>query len=248
MNGHDATTLAGAQQAREELRERCIALVRRWQPLAQNGWDHSSARKLGEEVDQIAETSERFNLDDVNVSALELAAYLCSFVDDHLEPNARDLDKLADMVNRLGAVLTDLSDTATAAVHSLPSARSANPPSIMRSDAKEIATSEIDNSDRTRGNCRIRREESNTRQIDVVDPDVVAGNRFGRCAGNCFVAEATPSVQSRRFHAAAAEAVKPTRLPRAVCVLGLGANAVPGLKPVSSNAATTCANSRRAKR
>src|ERR1700733_844631 len=176
MSGHDATTLAGAQQARAELRERCIALVRRWQPLAQNGWDHSSARKLGEEVDQIAETSERFNLDDVNVSALELAAYLCSFVDDHLEPNTRDLDKLADMVNRLGAVLTDLSDTATAAVHSLPSARSANHPAEhVRSDAKEIATSEIAPAEIAPAEiAEPTSDESNTASnADVVDPDFV---------------------------------------------------------------------------
>lgn len=122
MNGQDTTTLNSAQHARAELRERCLALVRRWQPLAQGGWDQSAARKLGEEIDQIADTSERLRLDDVNGSALELAAYLCSFVDDRLVPNERDLARLADMVNRLGAVLTDLSATETAAVHALPSA------------------------------------------------------------------------------------------------------------------------------
>ncbi len=121
MSGHDPTTLKGAQAAREELRARCLSLVRRWHPLAQSGWDHAAARKLGEEVDQIADTSERLNLDHVNISALELAAYLCSFVDDHLVPTPRNLVKLADMVNRLGAVLTDLSATATAEVHTLPS-------------------------------------------------------------------------------------------------------------------------------
>ena len=114
---------SGAQHAREELRERCLALVRRWQPLAQGGWDQIAARMLGEEIDQIADSSERLGLEDVNGSALELAAYLCSFVDDRLVPNARDLGRLADMVNRMGAVLTDLSATETAAVHTLPGAR-----------------------------------------------------------------------------------------------------------------------------
>ena len=131
MSGHDPTTLTGAKAAREELRARCLALVRRWQPLAQSGWDHAAARKLGEEVEQIAETSERLNLDDVNLSALELAAYLCSFVDDHLVPTPRNLAKLADMVNRLGAVLTDLSATATADVHTLPSRTPIQPPAIQ---------------------------------------------------------------------------------------------------------------------
>ena len=129
MSGHDPTTLKGAQAAREELRARCLSLVRRWHPLAQSGWDHSAARNLGEEVEQIAETSERLNLDHVNLSALELAAYLCSFVDDHLVPTPRNLVKLADMVNRLGAVLTDLSATATAEVHTLPTR---SPPSYRR--------------------------------------------------------------------------------------------------------------------
>jgi EAL domain-containing protein (putative c-di-GMP-specific phosphodiesterase class I)/DNA-binding response OmpR family regulator len=123
MSGQDTTTLSGAQHAREELRERCLALVRRWQPLAQGGWDQVAARKLGEEIDQIADTSERLGLEDVNGSALELAAYLCSFVDDRLEPNRKAMDRLAEMVNRMGAVLTDLSATETAAVHALPGAR-----------------------------------------------------------------------------------------------------------------------------
>jgi len=128
MSGQDTTTLSGAQHARDELRERCIALVRRWQPLAQGGWDQIAARKLGEEIDQIAETGERLGLEEVNGSALELAAYLCSFVDDRLVPNERDLGRLADMVNRMGAVLTDLSATETAAVHALPGARAAVEP------------------------------------------------------------------------------------------------------------------------
>lgn len=216
MSGHDATTLAGAQQAREELRERCIALVRRWQPLAQNGWDHASARKLGEEVDQIAETSERLNLDDVNVSALELAAYLCSFVDDHLEPNARDLDKLADMVNRLGAVLTDLSATATAEVHSLPNARAANPPietarenseEAAAADAVEPVIEEIETTSRT-----------DTAVTDDV-PEIVLSSTTIENTSSAPLPLPLPI-----------ESVKPTRLPRAVCILGLGANSVPGLK------------------
>src|SRR6478672_858878 len=123
MTGQDTTTFSGARHAREELRERCLALVRRWQPLAQGGWDQGAASRLGEEIEQIADTSERLGLDDVNGSALELSAYLCSFVDDRLIPNAKDLVRLADMVNRLGFVLTDLSATATAEVHALPTAR-----------------------------------------------------------------------------------------------------------------------------
>ncbi len=109
--------------ARDELRQRCLALVRRWQPLAQGGWDRNAARQLGDELDQIADTSERLGLDQLNGDALELAAYLCSFIDDTLVPNARDLQRLADMVEALGADLTDLSATTKAAVHTLPSAR-----------------------------------------------------------------------------------------------------------------------------
>lgn len=109
--------------ARDELRERCLALVRRWQPLAQGGWDRNAARQLGDELDQVADTSERLGLDKLNGDALELAAYLCSFIDDALVPNARDLSRLAHMVEALGADLTDLSATTKAAVHTLPSAR-----------------------------------------------------------------------------------------------------------------------------
>src|SRR5260221_11407918 len=52
---------------------------------------------------------------------------MCSSVDDRFVPNAKDLGRLADMVNRLGFVLTDLSATATAAVHALPTARASQP-------------------------------------------------------------------------------------------------------------------------
>lgn len=136
MSGPESSSL-GAEQAQAELRERCLALVRRWQPLAQAGWDQAAARKLGEELEQIAVTSERLGLEAVNGSALELAAYLCSFVDDRLEPGPRDRERLAEMVHRLGAVLTDLSATTTAAIHALPGTRpepetrdAATPPSV----------------------------------------------------------------------------------------------------------------------
>ncbi|MEO8670991.1 MAG: EAL domain-containing protein [Tahibacter sp.] len=113
----------GDTATREQLRERCLALVRRWQPLAQGGWDRSAARQLAEEVDQVAETSERLGLDALNGDALELAAYLCSFIDDALLPSTRDLERLATMVQTLGADLSQMSATETAAVHTLPSAR-----------------------------------------------------------------------------------------------------------------------------
>ncbi len=123
MSNQDNSTADNHALARDELRKRCLSFVRRWQPLAQNGWDHRAARKLGEELDQIAETSDRLGLEQVNSSALELEAYLCSFIDDVLSPKPTDLERLAAMVNRLGAVLTDLSATATAQVHTLSRAR-----------------------------------------------------------------------------------------------------------------------------
>lgn len=126
--------------ARDELRERCLALVRRWQPLAQGGWDRNAARQLGDELDQVADTSERLGLDKLNGDALELAAYLCSFIDDALIPNARDLSRLAEMVEALGADLTDLSATTKAAVHTLPSARiSAEIPVVRPSSGTSTA-------------------------------------------------------------------------------------------------------------
>ncbi|HSX59423.1 MAG TPA: hypothetical protein VLF18_04395, partial [Tahibacter sp.] len=126
--------------ARDQLRERCLALVRRWQPLAQGGWDRNAARQLGDELDQVADTSERLGLDKLNSDALELAAYLCSFIDDALVPNARDLERLANMVEALGADLTDLSATTKAAVHTLPSARvSAEIPVVKTSQASPPA-------------------------------------------------------------------------------------------------------------
>ncbi|WP_440221652.1 EAL domain-containing protein [Dokdonella sp. MW10] len=119
MSGHDATYSLPDHVAREALHERCLGLVRRWQPLARSGWDHAAARQLGDELDQIATTSEEMGLSMVNGSALELAAYLCSFIDDRLVPNARDLERLASMVNALGSALSELSGNARAEVHAL---------------------------------------------------------------------------------------------------------------------------------
>ena len=109
--------------SREELRLRCISLVRRWQPLSQGGWDRNAARQLAEEVDHAADTSERLGLDKLNGDALDLAAYLSSFIDDALVPSPRDLSRLAEMVNALGNDLTELSATETATVRVLPTAR-----------------------------------------------------------------------------------------------------------------------------
>jgi len=119
MTGNDVDFGLPDHVAREALRERCLGLVRRWQPLARSGWDHAAAQHLGEELEQIAITSESMDLHVVNGSALELAAYLCSFIDDRLVPNEHDLDRLAGMVNALGSALSELSGSATADVHAL---------------------------------------------------------------------------------------------------------------------------------
>ncbi|HEX4479907.1 MAG TPA: EAL domain-containing protein [Rudaea sp.] len=257
--------------------------MRRWQPLAQNGWDHSAARKLGEEIEQIAETSERLNLDDVNLSALELAAYLCSFVDDHLIPSPRNLANLADMVNRLGAVLTDLSATATAAVHTLPSRSPPQPLPIQETrsnvaaitrDGEVMASTQANAvplepseppSDDIEENTEIVLEsapldEAPLERMDEVEvvaraeepafeqpaqiaapitlelapvdepntaPEIIrAAPEIAESVTTLMRAFAPPTPMT----SAPTEKTRPTRLPRAVCILGLGASAVPGLR------------------
>jgi PleD family two-component response regulator/EAL domain-containing protein (putative c-di-GMP-specific phosphodiesterase class I) len=187
MSGQDSrTSLTGASGAREALKQRCLSVVRRWQPLAHSGWDRAAARQLGDEIELVVRTSERLGLDALNNSALELAAYLCSFLDDQLVPSERDLVRLADMVNALGAVLTDLSATETADVHTLPSARSA----AMRAQPNQ--DSEVPS--------------------PVIEP--------GPSASDAQIAQ-TPSFPNERNG--------PLRLPKAVCLIGLDANAIPGL-------------------
>jgi EAL domain-containing protein (putative c-di-GMP-specific phosphodiesterase class I)/GGDEF domain-containing protein len=213
MTGQDTTTLSGAQRAREELRERCLALVRRWQPLAQGGWDHAAASRLGEEVEQIADTSERLGLDDVNGSALELSAYLCSFIDDRLVPASKDLVRLADMVNRLGFVLTDLSATATAEVHALPSARAAvEIPQVAPAPATPEESAPA---------AMAPLETETTPSVDAFD-----------AVADDFLNSAIPAEIPAAPTAAsppAPSAMRPTPLPRAVCVVGIAAGTVPGL-------------------
>ncbi len=236
-----------------------------------NGWDHAAARKLGEEVEQIAETSERLNLDDVNLPALELAAYLCSFVDDHLVPTPRNLVKLADMVNRLGAVLTDLSETATAAVHTLPSRTPSQPPQIqerpsnvadttrdgdvMASTPATIAPLEPSDSFHNlfEDNSEIVLESPAATEpsFDVAPEQpivlklapIAEAPRSEPEIPQPEIAETTPvepvTTMMRAFvppaptpiqPALLEQRARPTRLPRAVCIVGLGASAVPGLR------------------
>jgi diguanylate cyclase (GGDEF)-like protein len=207
MSGQDTTNmLEGAERARDELRERCLALVRRWQPLAQNGWEQAAARKLGDEVDQIAVTSERLGLDDVNTSALELEAYLCSFVDDHLLPNDRDLSRLADMVNRLGSVLTDLSATVTAEVHSLPTSRIMPAAPVVATPSKQPAVVEI-----------------------ATTPEAATPAAKESIAKEPAAQDTSAPPEIVEIASQSSQSVRPTRLPRAVCLVGLAPNSVPGL-------------------
>jgi EAL domain-containing protein (putative c-di-GMP-specific phosphodiesterase class I)/DNA-binding response OmpR family regulator len=214
----DSTTLSGAQRAREELRERCLTLVRRWQPLAQGGWDQIAASRLGEEIEQIADTSERLGLDDVNSSALELSAYLCSFLDDRLVPNAKDLVRLADMVNRLGFVLTDLSATTTAEVHALPvRTAEAVPVSQPAPAAAPLPPAVLPTPE------PIAAAEADAKATEI--PPAAAEQPL-----ESVVEEAETTAEP---HAQAVppqlEPLRLTNLPRAVCVAGIDPGTVPGL-------------------
>ncbi|HZP66386.1 MAG TPA: response regulator, partial [Rudaea sp.] len=224
MSGQD-TMLEGAEQARSELRERCLALVRRWQPLAQNGWEHAAARKLGDEVDQIAVTSERLGLDDVNTSALELEAYLCSFIDDHLVPNPRDLARLADMVNRLGGVLTDLSATATAEVHALPAARAAAPVETPPASEPDLETSDAATTADVAPTVGRFDATPNEPSADSTSAPAFAEPALAEIA----LPDPAPPQQEVPPASEAAQSPRPTRLPRAVCLVGIAPNSVPGL-------------------
>ncbi len=202
MSSQDTKTgLAGALEARKALKQRCLALVRRWQPLAQSGWVRSAARQLGEDIDLIANTSERLGLDSLNTSALELAAYLCSFVDDQLIPNECDLARLADMVNALDVVLTNLSDTETADIHSLPRARAET-----KSQAP-TPTAQVE---------RPIQGTSSSAQPPVVGATATDQN---------FASVSTEGGDAGVSNAVGA----PVRLPRAVCLVGLDSHLVPGL-------------------
>ncbi len=221
MSGQDKTNvLEGAERARAELRERCLALVRRWHPLAQNGWEQAAARKLGEEVDQIALTSERLGLDDVNNSALELEAYLCSFVDDRLVPNERDLNRLADMVNRLGSVLTDLSATATADVHALPNMRILPAAPQTQPPPSEEARPDIPEP---------LQPMTQLDRIDLTPAEMQLAEVQPADAPPADAQEVAALPESGNAVAEFSQAARPTRLPRAVCLVGLAPNSVPGL-------------------
>ena len=211
--------------ARQQLRERCLALVRRWQPLAQGGWDRPAARQLAEEIAQVADTSERLGLDRVNGDALELAAYLCSFIDDALEPNTRDLARLANMVQALGADLTELSATETAAVHTLPSRISGEIPVVRPSRPDPVA-------------AKVAPVEP-TPPVAIRPPDAAPESQpNGRAVETGPVeirsVDAQP-VEPRSAGARPGEAVVPAmadnlmRQPRAIALLGIDDTTAPGL-------------------
>lgn len=226
MSGPGSSTTRNDIATRQQLRERCLALVRRWQPLAQGGWDRPAARQLAEEIDQVAETSERLGLERVNGDALELAAYLCSFIDDALEPNARDLARLADMVQALGADLTELSATETAAVHTLPSRISGEIPIVRPSRVSgEIP---VVKSSRVSAEIPVVRSSRVSAEIPVVAPaPEPAPAAAAETPAPVRPAEAKPPRTSADDLPVPAENLM--RLPRTIALFGVDDTTAPGL-------------------
>jgi EAL domain-containing protein (putative c-di-GMP-specific phosphodiesterase class I)/PleD family two-component response regulator len=226
MSGPGSSTTRNDIATRQQLRERCLALVRRWQPLAQGGWDRPAARQLAEEIDQVAETSERLGLERVNGDALELAAYLCSFIDDALEPNARDLARLADMVQALGADLTELSATETAAVHTLPSRISGEIPIVRPSRVSgEIP---VVKSSRVSAEIPVVRSSRVSAEIPVVAPaPEPAAAATAAAPAPVRPAEAKPPRTGADDLPVPAENLM--RLPRTIALFGVDDTSAPGL-------------------
>ncbi len=206
--------------SREELRQRCLALVRRWQPLSNGSWDRAAAMQLGEEVEQIASTSERLGLDRLNSDALDLAAYLSSFIDDALLPSPRDLQRLATMVNALGSDLSELSAAETATVRVLPTARVTGEIPVVAARSPSAAQT-----------------PAPAPSHDV--PAAATPAALGTVAADALLPEAGPS--SAAMPAALAASVAPDaaqgaaaaegllRLPRLVVLFGIEEGTAPGL-------------------
>lgn len=210
--------------SREELRQRCLALVRRWQPLSNGSWDRAAAMQLGEEVEQIASTSERLGLDRLNSDALDLAAYLSSFIDDALLPTPRDLQRLATMVNALGSDLSELSAAETATVRVLPTARvtgeipvvATRPPPVAETRAPAPA----------RDTAPPAPSAAPPAAVDAVKADALPPEASPSSASSpaALAASAAPGVAQG---AAAAEGL--LRLPRLVALFGIEEGTAPGL-------------------
>lgn len=230
--------------SREELRQRCLALVRRWQPLSNGSWDRAAALQLGEEVEQIADTSERLGLERLNGDALDLAAYLSSFIDDALVPGARDLERLATMVNALGSDLSELSAAETATVRVLPTARVTGEVPAVGARAAPVATPP--SAGTSAAPAAAQTAEPNTAVAPhAIDPPPAAPASVAATAAAPDTAATPPAARDAAAVAPPAVATPPTvaetspaasvpaegllRLPRAVVLFGVEESHAPGL-------------------
>jgi DNA-binding response OmpR family regulator/EAL domain-containing protein (putative c-di-GMP-specific phosphodiesterase class I) len=106
-NGAEALTQptgvgAGARPI-PALKERIRALVESWTELQSSSWNAMAALAQYEEVERIGAAAEQAGARDLAEPAVELAVYLCTFVEGRLYPTNAQRQKLNEMVERLGA-------------------------------------------------------------------------------------------------------------------------------------------------
>lgn len=85
------------------LRQRTQAFLRRWREQLGGGWQARQASGLYDDLEQLAALAEAKGVAEVADPALELAIYLCSFIDTEAAPNPAQRHGLDRLVEQLAA-------------------------------------------------------------------------------------------------------------------------------------------------
>lgn len=85
------------------LRQRMQGFVQSWRETLGKGWQPEQASAMYDSIERLAAQAEEQGAGDLSAPALELAVYLCSFVDGGARPNPAQRQGLEQLIGRLAA-------------------------------------------------------------------------------------------------------------------------------------------------
>jgi DNA-binding response OmpR family regulator/EAL domain-containing protein (putative c-di-GMP-specific phosphodiesterase class I) len=97
------------------LKDRVRALVDSWTELQSGSWNAMAASAQYEELERISATAEQLKATEVGDPAVELAVYLCTFVEGRIYPSNSQRARMNELVGRLRAVTAPATSKSAAA-------------------------------------------------------------------------------------------------------------------------------------
>ncbi len=102
---------------RRRLDVHAATLISHWTPISRSGWDRDAARQVSEDLLDLVASNDSQPWPTLQSRALDLAAYLSSFVDDRLDPSSDQSQQLEALFAALGSALSVAGDAEQLAEH-----------------------------------------------------------------------------------------------------------------------------------